>query len=66
MDNLFPSRRSIPSDAAARQRALGLEDYFDEQLGPPCGRQGRGPHGGGDAGGWGRCCSHPSSSTLCA
>jgi glutathione S-transferase len=30
----FPEPRLYPADAAARERALALEDYFDEGLGP--------------------------------
>jgi glutathione S-transferase len=30
----YPEPLLYPADAAARQRALELEDYFDEQLGP--------------------------------
>ena len=30
----YPDPPLYPGDAAARQRALALEDYFDEQLGP--------------------------------
>jgi glutathione S-transferase len=31
----YPEPALYPADAAAREQALALEDYFDEQLGPP-------------------------------
>ena len=34
LEERFPDGPLYPSDVAARQRALVLEDYFDEQLGP--------------------------------
>ena len=34
LEDRFPEPPLYPGDAAARQRALTLEDYFDEQLGP--------------------------------
>lgn len=34
LEQLRPQPRLYPADAAARVRALDLEDYFDEQLGP--------------------------------
>jgi glutathione S-transferase len=34
LEDRYPEPSLYPSDAAARQRALALEDYFDEQLGP--------------------------------
>ena len=34
LEERYPEPPLYPSDAAARQRALALEDYFDEQLGP--------------------------------
>ncbi len=34
LEERFPEPPLYPGDAAARQRALALEDYFDEQLGP--------------------------------
>jgi glutathione S-transferase len=34
LEDRFPAPPLYPGDAAARQRALALEDYFDEQLGP--------------------------------
>jgi glutathione S-transferase len=34
LEDRFPEPPLYPGDAAARQRALALEDYFDEQLGP--------------------------------
>ena len=34
LDERYPEPPLYPRDADARQRALALEDYFDEQLGP--------------------------------
>jgi glutathione S-transferase len=34
LEDRYPEPSLYPSDATARQRALALEDYFDEQLGP--------------------------------
>lgn len=34
LEERYPEPRLYPADAAARQRALALEDYLDEQLGP--------------------------------
>jgi glutathione S-transferase len=34
LEDRFPEPPLYPGDAAARQRALALEDYLDEQLGP--------------------------------
>jgi glutathione S-transferase len=34
LEDRFPEPPLYPGDAAARRRALALEDYFDEQLGP--------------------------------
>ena len=34
LEQRFPEPPLYPGDAAVRQRALALEDYFDEQLGP--------------------------------
>jgi glutathione S-transferase len=34
LEERYPEPPLYPGDAAARQRALALEDYFDEQLGP--------------------------------
>jgi len=34
LEEHYPEPPLYPGDAAARQRALALEDYFDEQLGP--------------------------------
>jgi glutathione S-transferase len=34
LEERYPEAPLYPADAAARQRALALEDYFDEQLGP--------------------------------
>ena len=34
LEQRYPEPPLYPGDAAARQRALALEDYFDEQLGP--------------------------------
>jgi glutathione S-transferase len=34
LEERYPEAPLYPGDAAARQRALALEDYFDEQLGP--------------------------------
>jgi glutathione S-transferase len=34
LEERYPEPPLYPTDAAARQRALALEDYFDEQLGP--------------------------------
>src|SRR5262249_61751556 len=34
LEERFPDPPLYPADAAARERALALEDYFDEQLGP--------------------------------
>jgi glutathione S-transferase len=34
LEDRFPEPPLYPGDASARQRALALEDYFDEQLGP--------------------------------
>jgi glutathione S-transferase len=34
LEQRHPEPPLYPADAAARQRALALEDYFDEQLGP--------------------------------
>jgi glutathione S-transferase len=34
LEKRYPEPSLYPSDAAARQRALAVEDYFDEQLGP--------------------------------
>ena len=34
LEERFPNPPLYPADAAARERALALEDYFDEQLGP--------------------------------
>jgi glutathione S-transferase len=34
LEEHYPEPPLYPADAAARQRALELEDYFDEQLGP--------------------------------
>lgn len=34
LEELYPEPRLYPIDAAERLRALALEDYFDEQLGP--------------------------------
>jgi glutathione S-transferase len=34
LEDRYPEPSLYPDDAAARQRALALEDYFDEQLGP--------------------------------
>jgi len=34
LEDRYPEPSLYPGDAAARQRALALEDYFDEQLGP--------------------------------
>ena len=34
LEERYPAPPLYPGDAAARQRALALEDYFDEQLGP--------------------------------
>jgi len=34
LEERYPEPPLYPADAAARQRALALEDYFDEQLGP--------------------------------
>src|SRR5215471_20699027 len=34
LEDRFREPPLYPGDAAARQRALALEDYFDEQLGP--------------------------------
>jgi len=34
LEDRFPEPPLYPGDAAARQHALALEDYFDEQLGP--------------------------------
>ena len=34
LEDRYPEPSLYPGDAAARQHALALEDYFDEQLGP--------------------------------
>ena len=34
LEDRYPDPPLYPGDAATRQRALALEDYFDEQLGP--------------------------------
>src|SRR6185295_1933602 len=34
LEERYPEPPLYPGDAAARRRALALEDYFDEQLGP--------------------------------
>jgi glutathione S-transferase len=34
LERRYPEPALYPGDAGARQRALALEDYFDEQLGP--------------------------------
>jgi len=34
LEERCPEPPPYPGDPAARQRALALEDYFDEQLGP--------------------------------
>jgi glutathione S-transferase len=34
LEERYPEPPLYPADVAARQRALALEDYFDEQLGP--------------------------------
>jgi glutathione S-transferase len=34
LEERYPEPALYPADAASRQRALALEDYFDEQLGP--------------------------------
>jgi glutathione S-transferase len=34
LEDRYPEPPLYPGDAAARERALALEDYFDEQLGP--------------------------------
>jgi glutathione S-transferase len=34
LEERYPESPLYPGDATARQRALALEDYFDEQLGP--------------------------------
>jgi len=34
LEERYPAPPLCPGDAAARQRALALQDYFDEQLGP--------------------------------
>jgi glutathione S-transferase len=34
LEERYPEPALYPGDATARQRALALEDYFDEQLGP--------------------------------
>ena len=34
LEDRYPEPPLYPADPAARQRALALEDYFDEQLGP--------------------------------
>jgi glutathione S-transferase len=34
LEDRYPDPPLYPSDATAQQRALALEDYFDEQLGP--------------------------------
>ena len=34
LEDRFPEPPLYPGDAAARQRAVALEDYFDEELGP--------------------------------
>src|SRR5262245_13713753 len=34
LEERYPEPPLYPADAAARERALALEDYFDEQLGP--------------------------------
>src|ERR1700689_4344805 len=34
LEERYPEPALYPADASARQRALALEDYFDEQLGP--------------------------------
>ncbi|HEV2545947.1 MAG TPA: glutathione S-transferase [Stellaceae bacterium] len=34
LEEHYPEPPLYPADAAARERALALEDYFDEQLGP--------------------------------
>ncbi len=34
LEERYPTPRLIPADAAQRARALALEDYFDENLGP--------------------------------
>src|SRR4030095_16022213 len=34
LEDRYPEPALYPGDPAARQRALALEDYFDEQLGP--------------------------------
>jgi glutathione S-transferase len=34
LEERYPEPPLYPGDAAARQRALALEDYFDEELGP--------------------------------
>src|SRR3984893_12447836 len=34
LEERYPEPPLYPGDAAARQRVLALEDYFDEQLGP--------------------------------
>jgi glutathione S-transferase len=34
LEERYPAPALYPHDAGARQRALALEDYFDEQLGP--------------------------------
>jgi glutathione S-transferase len=34
LEDRYPNPPLYPADAAARERALALEDYFDEQLGP--------------------------------
>jgi len=34
LEERYPDPPLYPADAGARQRALALEDYFDEQLGP--------------------------------
>jgi glutathione S-transferase len=34
LEERYPEAPLYPADVAARQRALALEDYFDEQLGP--------------------------------
>ena len=35
LERSFPEPPLYPSDDAERRRALALEDWFDEQLGPP-------------------------------
>src|SRR4051795_11106094 len=40
LEERFPSRSLYPADPAERARALELEDWFDENLGPPARRGG--------------------------